>query len=69
MQYARVAARLMLRNGVLLFEHSHCLARKPLEKAISRRQPDNPAADDDEVAALHEQRITGRQDPLNASES
>ena len=52
-EHARVAARLMLGDGVLFFEHGDGLAGKPLEKSIGRRQADNSAADDDEVAALH----------------
>ena len=52
MQHAGVAARLMLGDGIFLFQHGDRLAGKSLEKAIRRRQSDDAAADDDEVALL-----------------
>jgi hypothetical protein len=44
----------MSRDGRLFFQHGDALTGKPLEKAVRRRETDNPAANDDEVAGFHE---------------
>ena len=53
MEHARVAARLMLGDDVFLFQNDDRLAGKSLEKTIARRQPDDAAADDRQIASLH----------------
>src|SRR5579871_260875 len=53
MQHAAVVSALMLPNGRFFFEDHDPVARVRLADFVCRREPDNPAADDDRCLVTH----------------